>query len=108
MTDRLTAGYLAAARERPVKLAPRCAAHADTGSPLLGLQGHAVVVGRQAGMGLHESPAATNFGWHAAHHGYRETGGMTAQFRRLLVVVTGVVFAALRFWLHCHDCGSPV
>ena len=33
---------------------------------------------------------------------------MTDQFSRLLVVVTGVVFAALRFWLHCADCGSPV
>ena len=33
---------------------------------------------------------------------------MTAQFSRVLIVVTGVVFAALRFWLHCHDCGSPV
>src|ERR1700733_14198230 len=34
--------------------------------------------------------------------------GMTEQFSRLLIVVTGVVFAALRFWLHCHDCGAPV
>jgi hypothetical protein len=33
---------------------------------------------------------------------------MTDQFSRLPVVVTGVVFAALRFWLHCPDCGSPV
>jgi hypothetical protein len=33
---------------------------------------------------------------------------MTEQFSRLLVVVTGVVFASLRFWLHCADCGSPV
>ena len=33
---------------------------------------------------------------------------MTGQFSRLLVVVTGAVFAALRFWLHCADCGSPV
>jgi hypothetical protein len=34
---------------------------------------------------------------------------MTAQFGALLVVVTGVVFAALRFWaLHCADCGTPV
>jgi len=33
---------------------------------------------------------------------------MTEQFSRLLVVVTGVVFAALRFWLHSHDCGAPV
>ena len=33
---------------------------------------------------------------------------MTAQFSRVLIVVTGVVFAALRFWLHRPDCGSPV
>jgi hypothetical protein len=33
---------------------------------------------------------------------------MTEQFNRLLIVVTGVVFAALRFWLHCHDCGALV
>ena len=33
---------------------------------------------------------------------------MTARFSRLLVVVTGVVFAALRFWPHCRDCGAPV
>ena len=50
----------------PLKLAPRCAAHADTGRPLLGLQGHAVVVVRQAGMGLHELPASSGSGWHAA------------------------------------------
>ena len=59
-------------------------------------------------MGLHELPAAGGVGWHAAHHGCGEAGRMTARFSRLLVVVTGVVFAALRFWLHCHDCGSPV
>jgi hypothetical protein len=33
---------------------------------------------------------------------------MTEQFSKLLLVVTGVVFAALRFWLHCPDCGNPV
>ena len=53
-------------------------------------------------------PAAGGVGWHAAHHGCGEAGCMTARFSRLLVVVTGAVFAALRFWLHCHDCGSPV
>jgi hypothetical protein len=59
-------------------------------------------------MGLYELPATGGVGWHAAHHGCREEGSMTAQLSRLLVVVTGVVFAALRFWLHCADCGSPV
>ena len=33
---------------------------------------------------------------------------MTEQFSRLLLVVTGVVFAALHFWLHCPYCSSPV
>jgi hypothetical protein len=33
---------------------------------------------------------------------------MSARLNRLLIVATGVVFAALRFWLHCPDCGSPV
>jgi hypothetical protein len=33
---------------------------------------------------------------------------ITDRFSRVLVVVTGVVFAALRIWLHCHDCGSPI
>jgi hypothetical protein len=27
---------------------------------------------------------------------------------RVLVVAIGVVFTALRFWLHCPDCGSPL
>ena len=34
---------------------------------------------------------------------------MTGQFSRLLVLVTGVVFDALRGWvLHCPDYGTPV
>jgi hypothetical protein len=34
---------------------------------------------------------------------------ITLRLGRPLVVVTGVVFAALRFWaLHCADCGVPV
>jgi hypothetical protein len=32
---------------------------------------------------------------------------MTEQFSRLLVVVTGVVFTALHFWLHCPNCVMP-
>jgi hypothetical protein len=33
---------------------------------------------------------------------------MTDRFSRVLVMVTGVVFAACRFWLHCPDYGTPL
>jgi hypothetical protein len=33
---------------------------------------------------------------------------MSGQLGRLLVVVTGVVWAALRWALHCPDCTIPV
>jgi hypothetical protein len=33
---------------------------------------------------------------------------VTARLGSLLVVVTGVVMAALRYWMHCPYCDMPV